>query len=221
MTDETTGLLLRNESIWPDQDIADLVTFAANAINAAVVPNTAFHVHMPLERHRFAGRAYNRVGSAMARSPREYLVHVSVTGNMDLYPLDNLMMRSKLMPRGSSHHNMMAEVNRLTEKGVEVEARKEGYGSGLRWRLYMKHPYGGITSPLVVTHTWQEAIVAVAAHESNHILQFMTGTKPSEVACERAALRVVELFRETIDSPIMMYPRIPTDQERAGQLTLF
>ena len=51
------------------------------------------------------------------------------------------------------------------------------------------------TSPPVEVACWREALVTVAAHEAKHIDQYRRGHQRSEVACERFAAWVLEVFR--------------------------
>jgi hypothetical protein len=57
-------------------------------------------------------------------------------------------------------------------------------------------PYGGKRSPLMTYHDWREALVAVAAHEFHHILQFQNKMPCAEYRCELAAQRALERYRE-------------------------
>jgi hypothetical protein len=50
-------------------------------------------------------------------------------------------------------------------------------------------------SPRVEVTCWREALVTVAAHEAKHIEQYRRGEKRSEVACERFAAWVLEIYR--------------------------
>jgi hypothetical protein len=50
-------------------------------------------------------------------------------------------------------------------------------------------------SPAVEVACWREALVVVAAHEAKHIEQYRRGASRSEVACERFAAWVLEVFR--------------------------
>jgi hypothetical protein len=61
--------------------------------------------------------------------------------------------------------------------------------------VLVQHAYGGIGSPKIVYNDWREGLVGVAAHELNHVRQFMNGSPRSEVRCERAALRVLQAWR--------------------------
>lgn len=56
--------------------------------------------------------------------------------------------------------------------------------------------YGGKASPVYTVNNWQEAFVAVAAHEARHIYQFRKGKRVSEPDCEKWALRRLEAFRK-------------------------
>ncbi len=51
------------------------------------------------------------------------------------------------------------------------------------------------TCPKYSMNTWQEAVVAVTAHEARHIYQFEHHKRHSEIDCERYALKTLERFR--------------------------
>lgn len=51
------------------------------------------------------------------------------------------------------------------------------------------------TAPELVAHTWQERLLAVAAHEAYHVKQFRFGMRRSEVTAERWAGRALERLR--------------------------
>lgn len=50
-------------------------------------------------------------------------------------------------------------------------------------------------SPPVEVACWREGLVVVAAHEAKHIEQYRRGAPRSEVACERFAAWVLEVYR--------------------------
>jgi hypothetical protein len=50
-------------------------------------------------------------------------------------------------------------------------------------------------SPPVEVACWREALVTVAAHEAKHVEQYRRGAPRSEVACERFAAWVLEVYR--------------------------
>lgn len=51
------------------------------------------------------------------------------------------------------------------------------------------------TAPKYSMETWQEAVVAVAAHEARHIYQYEKKKRHSEIDCERYALKTLERYR--------------------------
>jgi hypothetical protein len=57
-------------------------------------------------------------------------------------------------------------------------------------------PYGGKKSPVVIFHSWQEAMLGVAAHEFHHIDQYQRGVPPRERYCEQAAAAALDRWRE-------------------------
>jgi hypothetical protein len=57
------------------------------------------------------------------------------------------------------------------------------------------------TAPRLVAHTWEERLVALAAHEAYHVKQFRFGMRKSEVTAERWAGRALDRFRARARSP--------------------
>ena len=55
------------------------------------------------------------------------------------------------------------------------------------------------TAPRLEARTWQERLVALAAHEAYHVRQFRLGMRKSEVAAERWAGRALDRFRAAQD----------------------
>jgi hypothetical protein len=80
-----------------------------------------------------------------------------------------------------------------TEFLVEISMPRAPAAEGFpyRWR------YTGLkTAPRLIAFTWQERLVALAAHEAYHVKQFRLGMRKSEVAAERWAVRALERHRE-------------------------
>lgn len=71
----------------------------------------------------------------------------------------------------------------LIRLGNEYPVEHAGYG----WKYK--------TAPEYSLATWQEALVAIAAHESYHIIQFHKKTKRSEIKAEKFAVKVLERYR--------------------------
>jgi hypothetical protein len=67
----------------------------------------------------------------------------------------------------------------------------------MRNRAYPKtYRYRGrSTAPWITVHDWRERLVALAAHEAYHVVQFRQGLRRSEVVAERWAERVLTSWR--------------------------
>ena len=67
----------------------------------------------------------------------------------------------------------------------------------LRNRAYPKtYRYRGrSTAPWITVHDWRERLVALAAHEAYHVVQFREGLRRSEVVAERWAERILASWR--------------------------
>jgi hypothetical protein len=61
--------------------------------------------------------------------------------------------------------------------------------------VFVPHAYGGKASPVFTCNCWREWLVALAAHEFNHIYQFQNKLTKSEVACEKRAASALERYR--------------------------
>ena len=58
------------------------------------------------------------------------------------------------------------------------------------------------TAPRLIAYSWQERLVALAAHEAYHVKQFRLGMRKSEVTAERWAGRALDRHRAGADYPI-------------------
>jgi len=79
-----------------------------------------------------------------------------------------------------------------TEYLVEISMPRRPSEEGFPYRW--KYPRLK-TAPRLVAETWQERLVALAAHEAYHVRQFRLGMRKSEVAAERWAARALERYR--------------------------
>jgi hypothetical protein len=65
---------------------------------------------------------------------------------------------------------------------------------------------------------WQEALVTVAAHEAKHIEQYRRAAPRSEVACERYAAWVLELYRWSYE-PASTRVAAPSSESRMARMS--
>jgi hypothetical protein len=99
--------------------------------------------------------------------------------------------------RDFPHSNMMYEWVRKRDKDRRWLEKRE------------KHPYGGKSSPLIVMNTWQEGLLALAAHEFHHIWQFQNKRPKSEVECEKVAAAALKAYRAATNPNRPFMPGIP------------
>lgn len=128
------------------------------------------------------------------------------------WPVRNLRWYHTVMPSGTTREEAehKAELARsrgfkaLVDevKGAMVRGRRgakyfsDKYdGDEHRFRVSVLCPYGGQYSPLITIHSWQEALVEVAAHEYHHAVQHEQGRTYWEYECERAGLEILERWR--------------------------
>lgn len=56
------------------------------------------------------------------------------------------------------------------------------------------------TAPKYSLNTWQEAVVAIAAHESWHIRKYHKFSRNSEIDAEKHAVKILEKYRRTLNN---------------------
>jgi hypothetical protein len=89
------------------------------------------------------------------------------------------------LPRGRASSR---ETRYLVE--ISMPRRPSDEGFPYRW----KYPRLK-TAPRLVANSWEERLVALAAHEAYHVKQFRFGMRKSEVTAERWAGRALERYR--------------------------
>jgi hypothetical protein len=143
---------LKNESDYPDPEVAELVEFAVRDVDMRDVFVRLRNIRDTRRRGPYRGRAYRgvpRISSAPADAA--YLVTLHL-GPPRLFPLPP---------------------HRPTRRSPELDIA-----------------------------TWQEALVAVAAHEAAHVEQYRRRLPVSEVACNVHAARVLAAFRDEHPLPV-------------------
>ena len=178
-------MLIHSTSKYPEQTVRNLVVFATAHVDTTgvvfIVKNSKF---------AFAGMAYMGVPniSPFKRDPsNKYLVTVRI-GDEKHYPRTNMVV--KRVWKKATREEFLAEPSvhrhRVTARGKDVYERCE----------IQRHPYGGVSSPLIEMNDWKEALIAVAAHEARHIHQFRNRLPASEIDCERFAAETIQRYRE-------------------------
>lgn len=170
---------IRNTSRYPNLDVRFLLGFAASHVDVRGV-----QVNVKNSRCCYAGRAYPSIPSmARANARARYLVVIRV-GAPSCFPCTNEVTSVRWVP--SDGEEVTPEMRLRLAKGA------------LRFEqpVVRRHPYGGVTAPLLTYADWREALVGVAAHEFCHVEQYRDGLPVSEIACERAALTALECWRD-------------------------
>lgn len=184
--------LLKNTSRYPTETVRALIAFAMETVWSEQLA-----VHVKNSRRAYAGRAYARVpqiSSAAKHHVVERLVTIRL-GAPAQFPVDNMCMTWKYHPWQDP---AIAPPTGYVEGAWGRQLRRVRWGYEMRYLEPRRHPYGGQHSPLIVMGDWQEALVAVAAHEARHIWQFATGARRSEVDAERHAAARLVAFRLTL-----------------------
>ena len=151
---------------YPEAEVNALINFAAENSKADL---SNVQVNAKNSKNAYGGMAYHGVPkmSKATTDDKEFLVTIRI-GKPYKFPCDNM--------------------------GYELKVTKFKNGS-VRKKKVPTHPYGGKSAPHIVYNDWKEGLIAVAAHEFNHIYQYQNDMPRSEVECEKEAARVLELYR--------------------------
>jgi hypothetical protein len=157
----------------PGDELRRLVDFAAS-LSAADLTTVCVNVKNCSDA--MAGRAYKKVPSLSNAPAHASALVILRVGPASCYPHSNLV-----------------------KKWRQVHAKRDGRSvSWFERDRRAEHSYGGKSSPYIDYRDWKEGLVGLAAHEFEHIHQFQNQLPCSEVACERAALRTLEAYRELL-----------------------
>lgn len=181
---------IKNTSRYPDDEVRRLVEFGMKGVNTNGVM-----VHVKNSQGAYRGRAYNGVpyvSPAYKMKSVNALITIGI-GAPEQYPCDNMIRRSRWSEVSQKDYDQLPEEERR-------QLRHWTYSDGThRYQRenVTRHPYGGKRSPLIEMRTWQEGLVAVAAHEARHHYQHAHGKSGSEVDAERHAAKILERFRRS------------------------
>lgn len=197
-------MLFRNSCRYPDDEVRRIVDLAAVDFDLARV---AVHVKNCAAAYR--GRAYSRV-PRISDVPRTAAMLVTLrVGPPERYPTNNLVHTRRWVDEPYDDvpdRGFVEKVLGIAHGTPEYKAWWRGH------RIWTVHrggvqvnrvqrlvertaPYGGRGSPLIEVADWREGLVALAAHEFNHIRQFQNRWPCSEVECERVAAKRLASFR--------------------------
>lgn len=179
---------IKNTSIYPDDEVRELVTFAMKGIGT-----TGVMVKVKNTSGTYRGMAYHGIPSmspAARMSSVDRLITIGI-GAAERFPTDNMWRSRRWVEVGEDEYRALPEDERR-------HLRHWSYADGRRRyqrEVVTRHPYGGKRSPLIEMAGWREALVPVAAHEARHHYQ-MSHKKPlSEVDAEKHAAKVLAKFR--------------------------
>ena len=182
-----------NTSRYGTDDVRALVTLAMAGLD---VHDVACNVRNC--SHPYGGRAYHPVPqiSTWYGHPGAASLIVLRIGAPTSFPCTNLTTTIRKTPLTA-----WLPANATFPAGDDIRYQRTRQGRREVWRAVRiaisQHPYGGKTSPLIEMRTWQECLVALAAHEGKHIEQFRDETRKSEVECERYAAARLAHYRAT------------------------
>jgi hypothetical protein len=190
-------MFLKNTSRYHIDAVRALITFAGQSFDLVDVA-----VNVKNCGGSYRGRAYSRVPDiANVHSRAKRLVIVAI-GAPSKFPVSNMVTSRKWVRlagpvplatvAGASWNTREFWVNHRAmhstrDDGVEMVTISK--------LIVERHPYGGKGSPEIIKNDWQEAMVAIAAHEFCHIHQYQNRLPRSEVQAEKVAARVLDTFR--------------------------
>jgi hypothetical protein len=199
-------MLLKNTSRYPTEEVRKLLAVAAEGLDLRKVA-----VHVKNSAHAYAGISYERVPRiANAALSAQHLVTLRI-GPPGKFPADNMRTTVRWID--------MPEYDPVPDRGFVESVLGLTYGSPeyKKWwrghriwtcyrggvqinrvqrRMESRTPYGGKGSPPIEMMDWREGLVALAAHEFNHIRQFQNNWPRSEVDCEKFAAKRLAAYRE-------------------------
>lgn len=176
---------------YPLHEVRALVAMATANLDVSDVAVNVRNSSRP-----YAGRAYYPVPpiSAWHGHPGVASLIVLRIGAPIAFPCTNLTTTVRKRPLTDW---LPAEATFPSGNDVRYERKRQGRRE--MWRavrvVVSRHPYGGKTAPLIEMETWQECLVALAAHEAMHIVQFRTRARKSEAECERYAAARLAHYR--------------------------
>lgn len=189
--DATAIPLFHNTSRYPAAEVRALIAFATADRD---LRDVAFNVRNT--SRAYAGRAYFPVPriSTWYGHPDAASLIVLRLGAPASFPCTNLTTTIRKTPL-----TPWLPAGAAFPSGEDIRFQRTRQGRREVWRAVRitvsRHPYGGRRSPLIEMRTWQECLVALAAHEAQHIAQFRAQTRTSEAACEQYAAARLAHYR--------------------------
>lgn len=210
---------IRNQSQYPTEEVRKLIEFAMKGINT-----TGVMVHVK-NGHRGAvgGLAYYGVPS-MSPAAKMKTVQQLITlriGSPKMFPADNMVTTDRTTKWSLKILNKdwnQEEVDQTSPgpdwrihfihwTGSTGSTRDPDGYTQYRWERTLRHPYGGVSSPLIQYADWREGLVALAAHEARHVFQHRHHKKgKGEVDAEKFAAKRLAAYR-AMQSPALKAAR--------------
>lgn len=179
---------LDNTSMYPTDRVKELVEFAMKGVHTDRV-----YVRVKNSNGVYAGRAYKAVPHASPVSKMTSVDHLVVLriGEPDRFPVDNMVTTYRWVNVSDAE---WGEMSKAEQQALRYWKKSDG-SHGQQREVSYRHPYGGKRSPFIVMNDWEEALVALAAHEGRHQYQYRNRKPASEVDAERFAAARLEAFR--------------------------
>lgn len=205
--DATAIPLFHNTSRYPPAEVRALIAFATADLD---LRDVAFNVRNT--SRTYAGRTYFPVPriSTWHGHPDAASLIVLRLGTPASFPCTNLTTTIRTTPL-----TPWLTADAAFPSGADIRYQRTRQGRREVWRAVRitvsRHPYGGRHSPLIEVRTWQECLVALAAHEAQHIAQFRAQTRKSEAACEQHAAARLAHYRTVCShgDPVITATHLP------------
>lgn len=184
---------LKNTSRYPISEVRALVTLGFRVAGCAM---SKVAIHVKNSKFAYAGMAYKgipRISSAHGKASHLVTLRVGAPDRFKL-PVSNMVTTVRWGGPWMTREELHA-IGGDVEDSRRTRIKYVGGVQLFQCGQAVRHPYGGKRSPHILLHNWQEALVAIAAHEARHIYQYRRKKRLSEVDCERVAAKALEIYR--------------------------
>jgi hypothetical protein len=211
-------LVFRNTSRYPDEEVRRLVDLA---LEGQVVEGVAVWVKDAVAgggAFRGLARSSNKRGTFTNNVAVKHPCSVSI-GAPTAYPVQTGVPRFSFRRQAHSTFEESATIKKVWDRSGRVQYMRIELG---------REGYGGYDSPIFRMESWDEALVAVTAHEFNHVLQFRAAAEAGrswspyptmEAECEKFALARLEAYRAARAAGIAPAP-VVAEAPHAGHTEL-
>lgn len=185
-------MTIRNTSQYDTAEVKRLVRFAADGLAALDIRRICVNVRNYGRSGAIAGRAYPLAPRCSNAPPSAIHLVVLRIGSPDKFPADNVYEHYRWIRVKDGETYDPAKVRSIVKVRNGVQERY------LERLEEFRQTYGGKQSPYMIYETWQEGMVAIAAHELTHIFQYQARLAMKESTCEYQAARAIDRYRESI-----------------------